>query len=179
MTIRPIALVLACAALLGAAPKASADPQRYPAKFICNNFGGDALSGLVAVSGTYRTAINVFNPNAKSVSLLRTIAKSALTGPGTTTSDVMVLPAGRAEVIDCSTIANVAFGTPFGQLPAFAYEGFVTLSTIEDLDVAVIYTAGSELTGVTTEQVLVIEPKKGALKLLNLGGITFPGVDGK
>jgi hypothetical protein len=165
MSIRKIALVLVGAALLGGATTASAaDPVRYPAKFICDAFQPEGLSSLVAVTGDYRTAINVFNPTTKPITVLRTFARSALVGGGTTTNDTIILQPMRATVIDCSTIAGAIFGTPFGQLPGQGFEGFVTLSTNEVLDIAAIYTSGSMKNGTASVQVLVINPKKGMLE---------------
>ena len=171
MTIRPVVLALALATLLGVAPRAgAADGFRDPAKFICDTFESEGLSSLVAVPGDYRTAINVFNPSSKVITVLRTFARSALTGPGSTTSDTMMLQPETATVIDCSTIAGAIFGTPFGQLPGKGFEGFVTLSTIEDLDISAIYTSGSEKTGVESVQVLIIPKKKGALEIVKIKG---------
>lgn len=169
MSIRPVALVLACAALLTAAPKAgAADGFRYPVKFICDAFESEGLSSLVAVTGDYRTAINVFNPSTKPITVLRTFARSALIGGGSTTSDTEILQPERATVIDCSTIAGAIFGTPFGQLPGQGFEGFVTISTTEDLDISAIYTSGSMKTGVASVQVLTIPRKKGALSVIEI-----------
>jgi hypothetical protein len=44
----------------------------------------------------------------------------------------------------------------------------VTLSTIADLDVPAVYTAGSQETGVTSMQVQAIHAKPGALKVITI-----------
>jgi hypothetical protein len=163
------ALGIVLTAGLAAAPRASAAPQHYPVKFVCDTFHSGDLGALVAIKGDYRTAINVFNPGTKTVSILRTFSRSALTtGGNDTNSDAVTLGPMTSTVIDCSTIASAVWGTPFGQLPGVGFEGFVTLSTTADLDVSAVYTAGSQETGVTSMQVLPIEPKPGALKVITI-----------
>jgi hypothetical protein len=164
-------LALTCAALLGAAPKAGADEgHHYPVKFICDTFSDeDALASLVAVGGRYRTAINVFNASDQPGWIIRTFTRSTLVGGGpVSTSDIITLDPGKATVIECSAIAGVLFGTPFGQLPGKGFEGFVTLSSFEDLDVSAIYTAAPESAGVASLQVLTIVPKPGFLPNINV-----------
>ena len=58
-------------------------------------------------------------------------------------------PVADADLVDAGAI----FGTPFGQLPGQGFEGYVTISTTEDLDISAIYTSGSMKNGTASVQV--------------------------
>jgi hypothetical protein len=161
--------VFAVAAVFLAATSAQAELLRYPVKYICNTFSNDNLSGVVAIQGAYRTAINVNNPNA-AVTFSRSFNRSALTaGGGPPVSDTQTLPAGEATVIDCTIIASVLFGTNVGQFPDHAYEGFVTITSAKPLDITAVYTAGPADGSVATMHVNVIQGRRVELKLSAAG----------
>lgn len=161
---------LVFATVLFAAATAHAELLRYPVKYICNEFSSANLSGAVAISGAYRTAINIHNPNAEVVFGLSYSRSTLTAGGGPPKTATQSLPAGQSMVIDCTTIANVLFGTNIGQFPDFAYEGFVDILSVKTLDVTAVYSAGPSEGPVSTLHVNVIEPRKQELKISASGG---------
>lgn len=166
--------VLAFATVLFAAATAHAELLRYPVKYICNEFSNANLSGVVAMSGAYRTAINIHNPGAAMVFGLSYSKSTLVASGGPPKTDTQSLPAGESIVIDCTTIASVLFGTNVGFFPDSAYEGFVDILSTKTLDVTAIYTAGPSEGPVSTMHVNVIEPRKQELKLSPTGAPPRP-----
>jgi hypothetical protein len=106
---------------------------KYDVKAICGSSDGSILS-----SGTYRTAINIHNPE-DTVAVYR--VKFSVARPGEQAGPVTeyskhILEPGKAIEIDCADIYKIIHNkTGF-------LKGFVTIETDVRLEVVAVYTAG-------------------------------------
>ncbi|MBI1884790.1 MAG: hypothetical protein HYS09_00460 [Chloroflexi bacterium] len=125
----------------------------YVVKFVCVPEVGPAAGAVVP--GTYKTAINVHNPNPDPVPFTKkaVIAKSEdlSRGPISTIKNLTLNP-DKALEIDCADIKNVLFA---GKTQAVG-KGFVVIETSVQLDVVSVNT---QLTTVgSSEEVEYIQP---------------------
>ena len=165
-TLRRIGLVI----LVGSIPTAQASAEtiepkyQYAAKAVCSLLGtfGD---GTLA-QGTYRTLINIGNPtNNKVVLAVKTSVSGALGDPSGGIGGVVAkkgeLAPHASLSVDCGTIAGFFCPTADGICIDFsALEGFVTISSPNELDVVAIYTARPSEAEVSTMDVETIEPRE-------------------
>ncbi|MBI1884791.1 MAG: hypothetical protein HYS09_00465 [Chloroflexi bacterium] len=129
----------------------------HAVKFVCVPEVGPAAGAVVP--GTYKTAINVHNPNPGPVDLAKkaVIARSEdLTRGPISTKKFLTLGSDRALEIDCADIKNVLFG---GKTQAVG-KGFVVIESPAELDVVAVYT---QLTTVgSSEDKETVTAKQGA-----------------
>jgi len=103
------------------------DNDVFSVKFLCGEIPApvDPAEGSPLAPGSYRTAININNPNPGSVAFTATAvpADGSLGGP--IVSPPSPLPGQRADEVDCVDIAG-ALGAP----PPFV-SGFVVISVLK------------------------------------------------
>ena len=113
---------------------------RYAAKFVCGPNPGATERVL---PGDYATAINVHNPNNKSVVIRKNIALTfppAVQAPGAVSASIEdELGPNQALEVDCGEIPSEFFAVPPG--PPYV-KGFLVITSTRRLDVTAVYTAG-------------------------------------
>ena len=113
---------------------------RYAAKFVCGPNPGATERVL---PGDYATAVNIHNPNNKSIVLRKKIALTfppAVQAPGAVSAAIEdELGPNQALEVDCGEIPSGFFAEPPG--PPYI-KGFLVISSTRRLDVTAVYTAG-------------------------------------
>ncbi len=122
---------------------------QYAVKFLCTaNIPGTSQTSASVLPGVYQTAVNIHNPNPKTVRLRKKIAV-----PGTEPSKFLEdqLKPDFAENVSCAQITK-DFGLHF----IHGAEGFLVIESTASLDVVAVYTAGQrggEVTSIDVEPV--------------------------
>ncbi|WP_287359304.1 CARDB domain-containing protein [Mesorhizobium sp.] len=118
------------------------EPQRYKysAKLVCGMQPQENDGRLVR--GSYATTVNILNPQAREVRLVKTLSltyppEEQLPGDVLTIGKDLLRP-DRALKVDCADIQRRLF--PNG-LPASYIEGFVVIESSGSLDVSAVYTS--------------------------------------
>ncbi len=121
---------------------------QYAVKFLCTaNIPGTSQTTTSVLPGAYQTAINVHNPNDKTIRLRRKIALPGLDPSGFLEDG---LKPDYALRVDCDDIAR-DFG-PF----IHGVEGFLVIESSDSIDVTAVYTAGKnggEVESIAVEQI--------------------------
>jgi hypothetical protein len=121
-----------------AAPRESW-PFQYAVKFICtSNIPGTSQTTTSLLPGSYRTAVNIHNPNPKPVRYWMKIAVSTSTDVDTPLISKFLnetLQPDQATKVDCSRIQE------FGLVLIHGFEGFLVIESALSLDVVAVYTA--------------------------------------
>lgn len=106
---------------------------QYAVKFICtSNLPGTSQSTTSFLPGSYQTAVNIHNPNAREVRFRMKLAS----GAGITDFIQDSLKPDGATKVDCSRVRD------FGPPPIHGFEGFLVIESTQSLDVVAVYTAG-------------------------------------
>ena len=108
---------------------------QYAAKFLCtSNIPGTSQTTSALLPGVYQTAVNIHNPQRRTVELRQ---KLALAGGGISTFITQKLEADAATRVDCADVPS------FGLHLIHGFEGFLVIESTQSLDVAAVYTAGA------------------------------------
>lgn len=137
-----------------------APTYQYTAKYVCG-LSQDPTTKSPVLPGTYRTSINVHNPQASNVTIMKKAVQSSREmenpiPPGKLRS-YTIRPDYSFE-IDCEDVYLIG-GVPSGTLFS---EGFVVIQSPRQIDVKAVYTAGAPATAsssVVTMDIETIEPK--------------------
>ena len=119
--------------------KALARPPRYrfqyAAKFLCtSNIPGTSQTTSALLPGVYQTAVNIHNPQPRTVELRK---KLALAGGPISKFINQKLEPDAATRVDCGGIPD------FGLHLIHGFEGFLIIESTHNLDVVAVYTAGA------------------------------------
>jgi len=157
MKTRVLILALFCVSAVIMLPVSAAAQQvgivQYAAKVICGTSEGKILD-----KGTYRTAVNVHNPNDAAVSFSK---KFAIAEPGQPGAIIRLEPGklgpDEALEVDCSEI----FRNVYEQTKVkYAFlKGFLVIESLNELDVVAVYTAGGCLRKVSAMDVVKIDKR--------------------
>ena len=143
-TLKMLATVFGCIALVSGASEARSQTVQYAAKYVCGVATSQSGAGIVA-PGAYFTSINVHNPNKEAVDIAKLfdIALPSEKQGGRIAGPVKAsLKPQEAFEIECADIAqHLDFG------PKVFTKGFVTLQSSAPLDVVAVYTAAASATG--------------------------------
>jgi hypothetical protein len=109
---------------------------QYAVKFLCtSNILGTSQTTASVLPGSYRTAINVHNPNPATARVRQKI----VLGPDTISKYVSARIKPDALLrVDCDRIAR-----GFGITSIHGMEGFVIVESSINVDVTAVYTAGA------------------------------------
>lgn len=138
--------------------------HQYTVKAVCSLLG--TFGDLALAQGTYRTLINVANPNDKPVKLaVKPIIAGTLGNVGEGIDGVVPkkdeLPPHGAVSIGCGTIAGFFCPTSDGLCFDFtAIDGFVKINATDELKVVAIYTARPSDSEVSTMDIETVEGRK-------------------
>jgi hypothetical protein len=151
---------LICASNLAGATLANAEltsnPARfqYVAKFVCGvNVPGFSDSTTSVLPGSYKTVVNVHNPQNQIVTFAEKIASAIFTQDVSVPAPAQLKP-DQALSVDCNKIAKI-----FGTAVHPPIDGFVVVESPFSLDVTAVYTAGKntnqggEVASIAVEQV--------------------------
>jgi hypothetical protein len=121
---------------------------QYAAKFLCTaNIPGTSQTTSALLPGSYQTAVNIHNPQRRTVGL-RT--KLAVASGEISTFINGKLESDGATRVDCSSVPN------YGLHLIHGFEGFLVIESTHSLDVVAVYTAGArgaEVSSIDVEQV--------------------------
>ena len=113
---------------------------QYAVKFICTtNIPGTSQTTTAFLPGSYATAVNIHNPNARPVRFRMKLAAATSTDiepPQITDFINETLKPDQATRVDCSRVKE------FGPPPIHGFEGFLVIESAQSLDVVAVYTAG-------------------------------------
>ncbi len=113
---------------------------QYAVKFICtSNIPGTSQTTTAFLPGSYATAVNIHNPNARPVRFRMKLAAATSTDiepPQITDFLNETLKPDQATRVDCSRVKE------FGPPPIHGFEGFLVIESAQSLDVVAVYTAG-------------------------------------
>lgn len=146
-TLKMLATVFGCIALVSGASEARSQSAQYVAKYVCGTAtsnAGTAGAGIVA-PGTYYTSINVHNPNKEAVEIQKffDVALPSEQQGGRIVGPVKAsLKPQEAFEIECIDIIK-----HLDQNPKLFWKGFVTLQSSAPLDVVAVYTAAASAAG--------------------------------
>jgi hypothetical protein len=126
------------------APVQSAARYRfqYAAKFLCTaNIPGTSQTTSALLPGTYQTAVNIHNPQRRTVELRTKLAAAS--------GDISKFINGKLESdaatrIDCGNVTSYELHLIHG------FEGFLVIESTHSLDVVAVYTAGAQGAGVSS-----------------------------
>jgi hypothetical protein len=132
------------------------DRFQYAAKFLCTaNIPMTSQTTPSVLPGSYRTVVNIHNPQGQSVQFRKKLAVSvppARQTPGEVSRFIEDrLAADEALSVDCDRI-----GRDFGLSFIHGAEGFLVLESPESLDVTAVYTAGhydGQVESIAVEQI--------------------------
>ena len=146
-TLKMLATVFGCIALVSGASEARSQSAQYAAKYVygtATSNAGTAGAGIVA-PGTYYTSINVHNPNKEAVEIQKffDVALPSEQQGGRIVGPVKAsLKPQEAFEIECIDIIK-----HLDQNPKLFWKGFVTLQSSAPLDVVAVYTAAASAAG--------------------------------
>ena len=108
---------------------------QYAAKFLCTaNIPGTSQTTTALLPGVYQTAVNIHNPQRKTVELRK---KLALAGGGISKFVNQKLESDAAARVDCGDVPSFDLHLIHG------FEGFLVIESTHSLDVVAVYTAGA------------------------------------
>lgn len=121
---------------------------QYAAKFLCTaNIPGTSQTTSALLPGAYQTAVNVHNPQRRTVELRTKLA----TAGGEISKFINgKLESDAATRIDCGNVADYELHLIHG------FEGFLVIESTHSLDVVAVYTAGERgaaVSSIDVEQV--------------------------
>jgi len=121
---------------------------QYAAKFLCtSNVPGTSQTTSALLPGVYQTAVNIHNPQRKTVELRK---KLAVAGGEISKFINQKLEPDAAARVDCGDVQS------FGLHLVHGFEGFLVIESTQSLDVVAVYTAGArgaEVASIDVEQV--------------------------
>jgi hypothetical protein len=134
---------LICMSNLAGATLASADviPNpyhfQYAAKFVCAvNMPGFSTSTTSILPGSYKTVVNIHNPQNQTVKFGEKIASAIFTNDVSGLVTATLLP-DQALAVDCDKMAKI-----FGPAVHSPIDGFLVIDSPVSLDVTAVYTVG-------------------------------------
>ena len=108
---------------------------QYAAKFLCTaNVPGTSQTTSALLPGVYQTAVNIHNPQRKTVELRK---KLAVAGGGISKFINQKLEPDAATRVDCGDVPSFDLHLIHG------FEGFLVIESTQSLDVVAVYTAGA------------------------------------
>jgi len=108
---------------------------QYAAKLLCTaNIPGTSQTTSALLPGTYQTAVNIHNPQRRTVELRKKLAAASGEISGFIKQK---LEPDAATRVDCGGI------TDFGLHLIHGFEGFLVIESTHSLDVVAVYTAGA------------------------------------
>jgi hypothetical protein len=108
---------------------------QYAVKFLCTtNIPGTSQTTSALLPGVYQTAVNIHNPQRKTVELRK---KLALAGGGISKFISQKLESDAAARVDCGDVPSFDLHLIHG------FEGFLVIESTQSLDVVAVYTAGA------------------------------------
>jgi hypothetical protein len=106
---------------------------QYAVKFLClTNLPGTSASSTSVLPGSYQTAVNIHNPNAKPANYRTKLAS----GLGISKFLFHKLEPDGASHVDCANVQD------YDLHPIHGFEGFLVVESDLSLDVVAVYTAG-------------------------------------
>jgi hypothetical protein len=121
---------------------------QYAAKFLCTaNIPGTSQTTSALLPGSYQTAVNIHNPQRRTVELRTKLAVAS----GEISKFINgKLESDAATRVDCGNVDN------YGLRLIHGFEGFLVVESTHSLDVVAVYTAGArgaEVSSIDVEQV--------------------------
>jgi hypothetical protein len=108
---------------------------QYAVKFLCTaNIPGTSQTTSALLPGVYQTAVNIHNPQRKTVELRK---KLAVAGGGISKFINQKLEPDAAARVDCADVPSFDLHLIHG------FEGFIVIESTQSLDVVAVYTAGA------------------------------------
>jgi len=108
---------------------------QYAVKFLCTaNIPGTSQTTSALLPGVYQTAVNIHNPQRKTVELRK---KLAVAGGGISKFINQKLEPDAATRVDCGDVPSFDLHLIHG------FEGFLVIESTLSLDVVAVYTAGA------------------------------------
>ena len=108
---------------------------QYAAKFLCTaNIPGTSQTTSALLPGAYQTAVNIHNPQRRTVELRKKLAAASGEISGFINQK---LEPDAATRVDCGGIPD------FGLHLIHGFEGFLIIESTHNLDVVAVYTAGA------------------------------------
>ena len=124
---------------------------QYAVKFICtSNIPGTTQTTDAFVPGNYQTAVNLHNPQEKTVKMRQKIASPTGISKWLDSS----LKPDEVQRLTCSQLKNFELHLIHG------FEGFLVIESTRSLDVVAVYTAGGQGQQVSTMDVEQIKERK-------------------
>ena len=121
---------------------------QYAAKFLCTaNIPGTSQTTSALLPGSYQTAVNIHNPQRRTVALRTKLAVAS----GEISKFInATLEPDAATKVDCGSVDNYELRLIHG------FEGFLVIESTLSLDVVAVYTAGArgaEVSSIDVEQI--------------------------
>ena len=124
---------------------------QYAAKFICtSNIPNTSQTTDSFVPGSYKTAVNIHNPQPRAVRLRKKLASPI----GISAFQQSSIEPDGAELVSCGQVNS------FGLHLVHGFEGFLVIESTLSIDVVAVYTANPQGSGVSAMDVEQIRERK-------------------